>query len=120
VKCYVRLCRESPFTALPSEAIFAVTDDFLNWVTICAGLRPLLGRTDTRFFFLFFLAQPPARENNPAGKSPGLTGATGRQPHALGLWDGGAVVVTAGAPNKKQRLDWPLPASIGGLRTGQR
>jgi len=30
------------------------------------------------------------------------------------------VVVTAGAPNNKQRLDWPLPASIGGLRTGQR
>jgi len=25
----VGLCRESPFTALPSEAIFAVTDDFL-------------------------------------------------------------------------------------------
>ncbi len=28
----VGLCRESPFTALLSEAIFAVTDDFLTYL----------------------------------------------------------------------------------------
>lgn len=29
-----RLCRESPFTAFPSEATFAVTDDILSQVNV--------------------------------------------------------------------------------------
>jgi len=43
VKGYAGLCRESPFTALASEAIFAVTDDFLNRVITCAGVGWLSG-----------------------------------------------------------------------------
>lgn len=78
MKGYVGLCRESPFTALLSEAIFAVTDDFLKLIT--AGFRGSSAHRSQGYqvvFFLFFLAQPPARGSNPAGKSAPLLSAGG-------------------------------------------